>query len=222
MKLGIDVDGVICDFNSAYIDKVIAVTGRDLFPPRPFDIPCWNYPESYGYTEAEVADVWNHIKADPLFWYRLPEYPETMAALHYLAERVMRHEDDLYFITARPGVQAKAQTEDWLRAHLPAFVTPTVLITSHKGLAAQTLGLDVYIDDRWENALSVASCHWSGQAPGCQSLLLDRPWNRHANERAHDVRRVTSVVGMAGLEIGRVGAFEGTPRLKTSEQSATA
>ena len=53
MRIGFDVDGVLADFNKRFIERVIAITGRDLFPPRPFDIPTWNYPEHYGYTAEE-------------------------------------------------------------------------------------------------------------------------------------------------------------------------
>ena len=36
MVIGLDVDGVLADFNTPFIARIIQVTGRDLFPPRPF------------------------------------------------------------------------------------------------------------------------------------------------------------------------------------------
>lgn len=188
MILGIDCDGVLADFNSAFIDRVIAVTGRDLFPPRPFDIPTWNYPEWYSYTRQEVSDVWEDIKRDPLFWATLPVYPDTTQALRRL-ETLAYNGADVYFITARPGVRAKAQTEEWLQASGYSHQLPTVLVASEKGLCATALGLDVYLDDRWENAVDVA------YTP-TRTFLLNRPWNMHPVEYADEfeIQRVDNVL----------------------------
>lgn len=198
MKLGIDVDGVLADFNSRFIERVIRVTGRDLFPPRPFEIPTWNYPEVYGYTSAEIAAVWEGIKTDGVFWTSLPPYPNTVPAMAFL-ERRITYGDDVYFITARPGVGAKRQTERWLNARWPHILNPvsTVLITPHKGLAAQTLGLDIYIDDRWENCLETATMHWKGQPPTCRTFLMNRPWNAEFDAAAEGITRVNSVTEIA-------------------------
>lgn len=198
MRLGIDVDGVLADFNTAFIDRVIAVTGRDLFPPRPFDIPTWNYPEHYGYTADETTTIWESIKADDAFWALLPEYADTRDLLERLWS--MRWDHDIYFITARPGVQAKQQTEHWL--HHGGYDNPTVLITSHKGLAAQTLGLHAYVDDRWENALDAAGVHWKGEAPKTRSFLLTRPWNAANDCAGTAVTRVHSVAAFLDAVTG--------------------
>jgi uncharacterized HAD superfamily protein len=175
MKIGIDVDGVLADFNKTYITRCLDVTGKDLFPARPFEITTWNYPESYGYTKEEVSAVWESIKADRVFWASLRPYETTSDDMDALMTR-MRAGDDVYFITARPGVNAKRQTEGWLYAQMGLVAlhpfTSTVLITSHKGLAARTLDLDIYIDDRWENCLDVAQTK-------TRTFLLDRPWNRY-------------------------------------------
>lgn len=181
MIIGVDIDGVLADFNAHFIEYVIAVTGRDLFPARPFDIPCWNYPEHYGYTPAEVSKVWVSIKQSASFWSRVSPYDDAFSALDTLVDRFR---DDVYFITARPGLLAKRQTEDWLR--LVGYPKAAVLITSHKGLAARTLELDVYIDDKFENALEVAQT-------STRSYLLTRPWNTaYALERT-GITRVDSL-----------------------------
>lgn len=187
MRIGVDVDGVLADFNSAYIDLCIRLSGRDLFPPRPFDIPCWNYPEHYGYTTDEVKAVWAHIKADAHFWAKLPQYSTTAADLDYLYLRE-RDGDDIYFVTARPGIETKYQTEGWIECR-SWFTKPTVLISSAKGLIAKALELDVYIDDRAENWQDVRQTR-----PETKTLLMDRPWNRQLEVGSC---RVTSVVGIA-------------------------
>lgn len=183
MIIGCDIDGVLADFNTAFIQRVIDVTGRDLFPPRPFDIPTWNYPEHYGYTAAEVSAVWASIKLDISFWVSLPPYGDAIQALAMLDERQCAG-DEIYFVTARPGLEAKRQTENWLSYY--GFRRPTVLISSQKGLCAQALKLDKYLDDRWENVVDVA-------AGFTQAWLLARPWNRDRNPEALGIVEAPSV-----------------------------
>lgn len=184
MILGIDCDGVLADFNSAFINRVVHVTGKDLFPPRPFDIPTWNYPEAYGYTKEEVSAVWEDIKADHYFWSSLPAYPGTLEALSSLEHRQYGG-DEIYFVTARPGIDAKGQTERWLQCN--GFYKPTVLISSAKGMCAQALKMDRYLDDRWENVVDVA------KTPETYAYMMARPWNRGKDYHLHGITVVSTV-----------------------------
>lgn len=183
--IGVDVDGVLANFNTAFIDLIVNVTKRDLFPPRPFDIPTWDYPEHYGYSLEEMINVWALIKESPMFWATLPMYHETPAAASYLRD-LMDNGDDVYFVTNRPGLTAKVQTERWLRR---LKLWPTVLISSAKAACARALKFDTYIDDRWENAVSVATTD-------TQSVLLNRPWNRDCFI-SEGIVRTDTVVGFA-------------------------
>lgn len=205
MRIGIDCDGVLADFNLAFIERIIAVTKRDLFPPRPFAITTWNYPEQYGYTREEVSAVWTTIKDDPNFWAELPEYADTAEALRYLNDRRLAG-DDLYFITARPGINAKKQTENWLLRHWPTPFAPqvTVLLSSDKDLCAVALGLDIYVDDRIENVESVVTARnydVKGRYLGerTRTYVLDQPWNRQMDDDHSGAKRITSVIGMVEL-----------------------
>jgi len=167
MRIGIDVDGVLADFNERFIERTIDVTGTDLFPPRPFDIPTWNYPEHYGYDHNQVSAVWESIKADREFWFGLSPYGWTREFL-----RRLREDDDVYFITNRPGLLTKTQTEDWLRLY-EGPVLPTVLVSSMKGFCARALDLDAYIDDRDVNVVDVRIV-----SPKTRTFILGQPWNR--------------------------------------------
>ncbi len=193
MRIGFDIDGVLADFNTSFIERVIAVTGRDLFPPRPFDIPCWDYPEFYGYTHKETSKVWQQITSDPTFWLNLNPYPGADMVIDEL--RIMSTEHDIYFVTSRPGIKAKQQTEVWLSTHSGDFLwTPTILIASEKDMIARALDFDAYIDDRWENCIDVACEHRK-----CQTFLLDRPWNSPSPSRSRlerNIQRVFSPVDM--------------------------
>jgi len=190
-RVGVDVDGVLADFNSAFIQRVIDVTGRDLFPARPFDIPCWNYPQHYGYTEVEVSTVWTNIKTDSTFWLSLLDYPQTRSLLESL-RNIQTAGTEIYFITARPGVRVKEQTEGWLL--YMGFEFPTVLISSAKGLCARALDLTHYIDDRWENVVDVRQ-----YSPTTSVSLLTQPWNVENSASAQGVRRIASVLEFVQL-----------------------
>ncbi len=170
IRLGVDIDGVLADFNTAFIQRVIDINGKDLFPPRPFDIPIWDYPQHYGYTQQETSDAWSSIIRDSKFWQNLPPYADTIESLARLSTTVIAGHD-VYFITSRPGVLAKLQTERWLKRH-GFLLTPTVLISSMKGKCVSALQLDKYVDDRWENVIDVAT------TTGAEVYLLDRPWNQ--------------------------------------------
>lgn len=193
MRIGIDVDGVLADFNSSFINRVIDVTGRDLFPARPFDITTWNYPEFYGYTPEENTAVWQGIETDRTFWEYLGPYATTNEFLLTLHDRHKYSGDDLYFITSRPGMDAKQQTEQWLKNYWPvaAMPIPTVLISSQKGRCVQALKIDTYVDDRDANVIDVKA-----HAPSCRTFLLDRPWNRQLEEDKYDITRITNLASM--------------------------
>lgn len=202
MKIGIDVDGVLADFNAAYIQRTIDITKHDFFPPRPFDILTWNYPESYGYTAKEVSAVWDSIKADPAFWFNLKPYFDAPTMLELLQQyRDAGH--DVYFITARPGLNPKAQTERWLEVYGPFHgSTPTVLISSQKGLCCRALEIDAYIDDRIENVVETSQI--------CQTYLLNRPWNAGLDAPWYGITRVSTIEDMldhCGVDFGVTSRF---------------
>lgn len=184
MKLGFDVDGVLADFNTAYIAQIKAVTGRDLFPDE-YIPDTWYFPEKLKYTDEEINAVWEWINSSSTFWLALQPYPDTLQVLDDLAGRVSRG-DDVYFVTARPSPTAKRDTEFWLSSYgMPA---PTVLMASEKALICHALELDAYIDDNHKNALAVAQSH-------TRSFLLDRPWNRRhqGQDEGHRINRVPTI-----------------------------
>ena len=170
MKIGLDIDGVLANFCPDYQSLFITTTGRDTFQPGDAENPpSWDWPDDRGYTAKETSAVWERIKTNHAFWLGLGETPHC-STLRMMVLDLMRNHD-LYYITARPGVDAKWQTEQWLRAHL--FIDlPTVLISSEKGLCARALKLDVYIDDNWDNVEDVLE-----RSPETRTYLLNRRYN---------------------------------------------
>ena len=189
MKIGIDCDGVLANFNHAFVELTVRVLGKDLYPgpAGTFDIFTWNYPEFFGYTSSDVTKVWDHLKSDPDFWLNIPAYKNTKQAMKVLAN-LQQSNNDIYFITNRMGVNAKRQTEKWLDRF--DMMPTTVLLSKEKGFCATALALDAYIDDKWENCVDVAM-----QNDTIKVFCMDQPWN-HTKVSDLKIIRVSSILEM--------------------------
>lgn len=171
MKIGFDVDSVLADFQTRYIELHIRLSGKNLFPrdvvaDPSMNVPTWYYPQFFGYTDAEDRAVWDAIRSDSKFWMLLPILPGVQEALRSLNP----HAHDIYFITDRSGIEAKRQTEHWLvRTGYNSW--PTVLISKEKAAVCKALKLDAYIDDKLENVNAVAETETA-------SYLITRGWNQ--------------------------------------------
>ena len=197
MKIGIDIDGVLADFIPAYQRLVIEhAGGLNLFKPNDDkQPPCWNWPEFRGYDSAVVSRVWEHIITSSSFWMYLNEL-EGCSTLRMVILDLLRNHD-VYFITARPGLRAKQQTEQWLIKHL-GIERPTVLISSAKGLCAEALKLDCYIDDNLDNAYNVIQT-----SPKTRMYLLDMRYNQ-TDVGPGGYARVKSVGQFLDAELARL------------------
>lgn len=201
MKIGIDIDGVLADFQPAYRAALIKATGKDLYPDADYNAcyPCWQHPQHWGYTNADNKAAWAIIADNEFFWEHLEGYPNTEEALFNIHQNIAMRYWEVYFITDRPGKWPKIQTERWLRGKNTLNMTnrdefrPTVLVTGEKGQMANALKLDSYIDDKWENCLDVWNA--SGQT---HVWMLERPWN--AGWRQDAVRKgITPVKSLTDM-----------------------
>lgn len=183
--IGIDMDGVLAEFNMPFLDLLTKQTGRRLLD-APEQITMWAWPQHFGYTPAEEAAAWDHIIHTDDFWLSLPELPDA----HFLLNALKRTKRPYYFITSRPGLSAKWQTELWLLQH--GVNLPTVIIASDKGMAAQLLGLETYVDDNFLNAVGAAD------AGTKHVYLLSKPYNQFAGSTR--VSRITSLMEMIDAE----------------------
>lgn len=167
MILGLDCDGILVDFTTAYHRLLVEVDGRDLLP-KDFKLPpVWNWETHYGYSKPVVDEVWKRIKGSRTFWQALQPLPGAAEFVEGLQET--SHE--LYFITDRPGIETQAQTTRWL--HMLTGNPAAVIISRRgKGPVCAALSIDLYIDDKPENVEDV----WE-KSPRTRVMMLKYPYN---------------------------------------------
>lgn len=148
-RLGLDVDGVLANFNAGFVQVLRAVSGRALCPDD-YDPVVWDWPQHVGYTDEEVSEAWEAVKAVTAFWSQLPPLPGALDFLGKVQAWTQASPTrELYFITARPGNYVKQQSEWWLRR--AGITNPTVLVTGDKAGACAALRLTHYVDDCFKN-----------------------------------------------------------------------
>lgn len=213
-RLGIDIDGVLAQFDRPFAALLNQILPHHDLPPIDFPVTDVTFPHLWDWdvyymtragisaeTQQEIlAEAWGAIKASTAFWATLPGYPSTGTDLTYL-RACIENGWDLYFITCRPGMTAKFQSEAWLMSKgLKAPFVPTVLICEsgeiNKPRLCKALGLDALIDDKPSNLRGVPA--------ETRRYLLDRPWNRDVDLLELDALRVHTVADMLQLELERV------------------
>jgi 5'(3')-deoxyribonucleotidase len=189
LVIGVDIDGVLANFNKAYRERLIQVTGRDLIPAVDCSgdtigstPPCWSYPvDHYGYTKDEDRAVWKSITEDRHFWRKIEPFARTRG---FLEELYFQH-DEVYFITTRPGVDVQLQSIDWLMENGYPDEPQVLIARGEKGFLAHGLGLTHFLDDKPENCFSVRQT-----CPNARIYMNRTRYNIHAEQVAADRRIV--------------------------------
>jgi len=170
MNLLIDMDGVTSDFNSSMARLLKQINPMVKVDFTADDFPsCWEWPTHYGYSAADEQQAWTEIIHGGLFWRSLFPYATGNSDLIYLNSLQKKH--DIYFVTSRPGVTAKWQSEEWLRAH--GVANPTVVVTpkhASKKLIVQAVDIKLVVEDKPETLLDLPL--------GVVTVLMKRPYNK--------------------------------------------
>jgi hypothetical protein len=174
LRIGIDIDGVLADFRSAFHAAAKRCLRREIEEP---DDP----KAAQSIEQKDVRRVWAYVAKTPNWWLELTPYePEQIARLYGLA-RASGWE--VFFLTNRPpsaGDTVQFQTQWWLERQ--GFYLPAVLtVPGSRGEIANALRLDLVIDDLARNCVEVVSGSTS------KALLLQRGGDgaskKHALER---------------------------------------
>src|SRR5262245_2426544 len=176
LRLGFDLDGVVADFRTAFLDLAAEVLGPDAIRSKSAPMP-----ELNSVSAADAKRVWKVITDTSNWWLGLKAYePDQIARLYQLA-RQFRWE--VSFLTTRiptAGDSVQFQSQEWLEAHgfyLPAVVT----VPGSRGEIANALRLDVIIDDQFLNCMEILG---ASQAKTILILRMkDRDRDQQATER---------------------------------------
>ena len=191
MIFAVDLDGVLADFNVAFV-KLLIRYGADRTLFRPGD-PEW--PDRWAWydqaTPSAVLGAWGEAQNSQMFWRYLFPYPTAKKDFQTLnTARDQGH--DIYFLTTRPGKTAKRETEEWI--YWQGFCKPTVIITKDgtKHLVTESIQADMIVDDKPANLY--------GHHEGCKRFLIDRPYNREAKfgygQRVSTVSEALNIMGI--------------------------
>jgi uncharacterized HAD superfamily protein len=160
MRLGIDLDGVVCDFNAGWMRLHMAEFGSKLKPEM---VVGWNNLHELG-GFADMPAFWKWARANedrPSIFRHLEPYPEaleTMCALRDQGHRIV-------ILTAKPR-WAIPDTLRWIADH----ELPTEEI--HIRYRKYRVDCDVYLDDS-----PIVLPDLVRHRPGAAICRMIRPWN---------------------------------------------
>jgi hypothetical protein len=157
LRLGIDVDGVVADFRSAFralARKQLGMAADDVEGEL---------------SKADVDRLWKAVASSTNWWVDVPAHePDQIARLY---KQARRERWEVFFLTSRPlsaGDAVQLQTQVWLERF--GFLLPSVLTApaGARGELARALRLDLTLDDRLVNCLEVIG------ASNSKALLIAR------------------------------------------------
>ena len=180
LRIGVDVDGVLADFRSAFRATATRVLRREVDErqesPQADD----------GLVPSDVRRVWQHIANAQNWWMEVEPYePEQIARFYSLARAGSW---EVFFLTRRPpsaGDSVQFQTQWWIERfgfYLPAVLT----VPGSRGDVANWLRLDLLLDDQLINCVEVVS------ATPTKAVLMLR--GNDAAARDHAIDRGVGVV----------------------------
>lgn len=178
LTLGIDLDGVVCDFPTAANLHLADMLGADPIP-----VDRWDWYKSYG---EDVEDEWIALWDEYVpggFFLTLDEISGACDALDVL--RRLGHK--LVFCTARP-LCAGQDTEAWLE--MRGFGGHALFVTGDSR-TKQYLDVDLLIDDK-----SATIC--KHRALGKDAVLFKQPWNRDHWHKVPSVSGWDEVLELVG------------------------
>jgi 5'(3')-deoxyribonucleotidase len=158
LRLGIDLDGVVADFNAGWIERYNAQFGSALLPEH---VDIWDAPTLLTHF-TNMSEFWSWARTaggGASIFRVLQPYHGAIDAL----QRLARH-DHIVIVTTKPRF-AVHDTFEWLAEH--RVPTTEVHILDDKSEVA----CDVYLDDADHNIEALVAAH-----PTSLVCRYVRPW----------------------------------------------
>jgi len=193
MRLGFDIDEVICDLINPLADYI---NTKYNIKWSKYDFTCYCLMDSKFVEDTElnhkiIEDSITTI-CDPDFQALASPFEDSVKSLR----QYKRIGHTIHLITSR--FSDKKQIANWLRKYKIPFTTIHTNLGCHnnvdaKGKIGKLLQLDMYVDDLEDNLLSM----WKYKKRWTKGLLLfDRPWNKEA----HDESKFTRVYSWSDID----------------------
>lgn len=172
MRIGIDIDEVVADLTSVFIDFLWEKYGIETSMNKviEYDLNAYKYSNDEDEQNERYKEV-KHVVNTSGFQSKAKPIEGAPAAITQLK----RQGHEIYFVTKRPKENRDA-TAIWLKKNgIPFTSIITVGGDGEKGLVGRRLNLDVFIDDLESNLESMYK-YKKNWRKGL--LLLDKPWNK--------------------------------------------
>lgn len=178
MRIGVDLDGVVCDYQNFLVSYINERLRKNL---KIKDWTDWNFTNS-GLTSQEFVQLVKHHQVAGMFAY-LPEIPGALEGLEELAQ-----DNSIHIITSRHG-NARRDSLSWLTSREVKY--DTISFTDNKGKIGRLLDLDYMIEDSPKYAAQMKD-EW------ITPILYNQPWNASFKE-GPVVKRVDDWEGVLGV-----------------------
>lgn len=174
MKIGIDIDDVVVDFISPFLEYYNSRTGRNFLFEEVFS---YHFEDFLGCTKEQAIQAVRDFYGTEAFD-QLKPLPGALEGIKILSEN-----NNLVYITARHA-KAKSKTPLWLNNKLPE-IKSRVIYTGELERGRKVTKAEVCLSERIELMLEDSRYHSLECAEaGISTILFDKPWNqgiRHVN-----------------------------------------
>jgi len=163
--IGLDLDGVVYDFETPFSEWLKMNNGSDLVRPDKY-----NLEERYDLIDSKEESkslLCRFAQHRPFLW--IPEYEESINLIKKLSRS-----NQIYYITDRNWHKQNAE-DTFLRLKDDGLLdrNQCIIFSGNKGDEARKRKLDYLVEDNLENVIDTM-----GKSLSTQPILMDRDYNR--------------------------------------------